>query len=81
MTVKIIKATKSTYWYAKYIGETFKVDSYSSVDKEYVVRMVPHGVPWSEAINHYIVADDCVLVSGSIECNKHGDSKLRFYFV
>lgn len=75
MTVKIIKATKSTYWYAKHIGETFKVDSYSSVDKEYVVRMV------SEPINHYIVADDCVLVSGSMECNKHGDSKLRFYFV
>lgn len=71
MTVKIIKATKSTYWYAKYIGETFKVDSYSSVDKEYGLL----------AQTKFIVADDCVLVSGSIECNKHGDSKLRFYFV
>jgi len=36
---------------------------------------------YNEPIAHYINHDDCILVSGDIKYNTHGDSKLKFYFV
>lgn len=87
--VKIVKAEKSTYWYAKYIGQVFTVDSYSVKDKEFVINRLPDNSYWyntgaigyNKPIEHYIQFNDCIVVSGDIKYDTHGDSKLKFYFV
>lgn len=82
MQVKIIKASEPTYWYAKCIGKIFTVDTYSVKDKEFILNRLPdNAYLYNEPIAHYINHDDCILVSGDIKYNTHGDSKLKFYFV
>ena len=78
MQVKIIKASEPTYWYAKCIGKIFTVDTYSVKDKEFILN----DSTWvSNSITHYIDFNDCIVVSGDVKHDTHGDSKLKFYFV
>jgi len=82
MQVKIIKASASTYWYAKYIGQVFTVDSYSVKDKEFTLNRLPdNAYLYNEPIVHYIDFNDCIVVSGDVKHDTRGDSKLKFYFV
>jgi len=38
LTIRIVKASVPSYWYAKRIGETFEVWAAVTRDNEYVVR-------------------------------------------
>jgi hypothetical protein len=56
MKVRILKASEPTYWYANSIGKEYEVEGPRK--GEYIL------VPFDTNGDHYILEDDCEVVSG-----------------
>lgn len=63
MKIRIIKATKPTYWYAVYVGVVFDVDNYS--DEAFVTK-----VDKDKAVQRHFMKDDCVVLNTENEENR-----------